>query len=112
ANPAGDDNVGFRTRASQPFAASLREILQVHPRIPSVGSRLANEPLLHILHFRRLAGAGCAARSASPAPPPPCARAVAPCLCAAPSDASVARAAPGPLETPHNRAGNPADPPP
>src|SRR5205823_4408245 len=110
-NPTGDDNVGFRTRAPQPFAASLGQILQVHPRLPSDVSRLANEPLLHILRFRPLDGAGFATRSPRPARRRWFAHAAATSPCAAPSDASAARAAPGLLETLRNRAGNRADPP-
>ena len=40
ANAAGDDDVGLRAAAAQPFATGMSQVIQIHPWLPSFGAGL------------------------------------------------------------------------
>src|SRR5262249_51511055 len=111
-NAAGNDNIRLRPGAAQPFSTSFRQMLQVHPRLPFVGSNLVSGQLLRSFRFRRLLGDGFAAQSPRPRSCRVMGRGEASCLCDVASDGVAARAAPAPRETPRNHSDIPADPPP
>src|SRR5262249_55207678 len=106
-NAAGDDNVGLRAGATQPFATGMTQAIQIHPWLPLFESSLVSGRLLRTVRLRPpdvIAGAGQSLPSGSGR------GGAASCPHACWRGESAATRAPGRCGTPRNLADNPAGP--